>query len=299
MYGYIYKTLNLINNKIYIGQKKSSRFLGDKYLGSGKRLKEAVNKYGSDSFKVFLLEEIQEEDKMDEREIYWISFYNSTNKDIGYNLSKGGNVNRTLVGENNGFYGKHHSEDTRQHLKDIWYKTHYPEPLKEETKRKISEANRGKIVSKETREKLSINAQNNPNYGMRGKHMSEEAKQKSREKRVGKHTKARGRIYITNDVKELRIDVFELDDYLSKGWHRGRKKFSKEACKNISLGHKGQKTHNKGKICINKNSKNKFIYPSELELFLALGWSLGKIQKTNRKGNWNGKRNNNSSKTQW
>lgn len=38
MYGYIYKTTNLINGKIYIGQKKSEKFLGINYLGSGKRL---------------------------------------------------------------------------------------------------------------------------------------------------------------------------------------------------------------------------------------------------------------------
>ena len=38
MYGYIYKTTNLVNGKIYIGQKKSDVFLGDKYLGSGKKL---------------------------------------------------------------------------------------------------------------------------------------------------------------------------------------------------------------------------------------------------------------------
>ena len=45
MYGYIYKTINLVNDKIYIGQKHSSKFLGEKYLGSGKSLKGAIIKY--------------------------------------------------------------------------------------------------------------------------------------------------------------------------------------------------------------------------------------------------------------
>ncbi len=46
----------------------------------------------------------------------------------------------------------------------------------EETKAKIGAGNRGKVVSEETRQKLSDNAKDNPNYGMRGKHISDERK---------------------------------------------------------------------------------------------------------------------------
>ena len=45
MYGYIYLTTNHINGKKYIGQKKSNVFLGEKYLGSGKILKQALKKW--------------------------------------------------------------------------------------------------------------------------------------------------------------------------------------------------------------------------------------------------------------
>ena len=55
-YGYIYKTTNLVNNKIYIGQKTSKKFLGESYLGSGKLLSKAVKKYGHNNFTVELLE---------------------------------------------------------------------------------------------------------------------------------------------------------------------------------------------------------------------------------------------------
>ena len=48
--GYIYKTSNLINNKIYIGKRQKSKF--DKYyLGSGKKLKSAIQHYGKENFK--------------------------------------------------------------------------------------------------------------------------------------------------------------------------------------------------------------------------------------------------------
>ena len=112
MYGYIYKTTNLVSGKIYVGQHKSSKFLGKRYLGSGRKLKESIKHYGKKNFKVELLEEVETKELMDEREIYWISVYNSTNKEIGYNLSEGGNVNRTLNGENHPLYGKHHREES-------------------------------------------------------------------------------------------------------------------------------------------------------------------------------------------
>jgi len=278
MYGYIYKTTNLINGKIYIGQKKSEKFLGINYLGSGKRLWEAINKYGKDKFIVELVEEIDEEKLMDVREIYWIAYYNSTNKNIGYNLSEGGNVNRTLRGENNGFYGKHHSEESRRIMSQNNARFMLGKHHSQETKLKIGLGNKGKIISEDTKKKLSENAANNPNYGMRGKHLSEESKKKISDANKGKSKPFRGMVYITNDITSIRVNKEHLDDYLNNGWRLGRKKFSSSACKNISKGHKGRKAHNKGKIWINNEIVNKCIYKEELELYLSLGWMKGMIK---------------------
>lgn len=90
MYGYIYKTTNLINNKIYIGQKKSKVFLNEKYLGSGKYLWHAINKYGKDNFIVEMLDTAETRDELSELEIFYISTYNSTDPKIGYNIARGG-----------------------------------------------------------------------------------------------------------------------------------------------------------------------------------------------------------------
>lgn len=89
MYGYIYKTTNLINYKIYIGQKKSSIFLGDKYLGSGLYLNRAINKYGKEKFKVELITEADNKEELDNLEKYYINLYNSTDIEIGYNIANG------------------------------------------------------------------------------------------------------------------------------------------------------------------------------------------------------------------
>ena len=176
MYGYIYKTTNIVNGKIYIGQKHSDHLLTG-YFGSGYKLLEAVKEFGKGSFSVEIIEEIDSADKMDEREIYWIEHFNSRDPDIGYNIARGGSVCRSLVGEKNPFYGKKHTEETRAILREKWVGRSGREHTEEE-KKKIGDAHRGKVLSNEAKAKISENAKVNPNYGMKGKHVSEEVKQK-------------------------------------------------------------------------------------------------------------------------
>lgn len=90
MYGYIYKTTNLLNNKIYIGQKKSNEFLHEKYLGSGKYLLNSIRKHGKENFKVELIDTANSKEELSQLEIYYISKYNATDVNIGYNIAKGG-----------------------------------------------------------------------------------------------------------------------------------------------------------------------------------------------------------------
>ena len=89
MYGYIYKITNLITDKIYIGQHIGEEF-DKKYFGSGKLLKDAIKKYGKKNFKKEILEFCQTEEDLNEREKYWIFQLNSTDKNVGYNISFGG-----------------------------------------------------------------------------------------------------------------------------------------------------------------------------------------------------------------
>lgn len=90
MFGYIYETTNLINGKKYIGQKTSNIFLAEEYLGSGKFIKRAIEKYGQENFKVRLIEKCDSKENLDEREIYWIAHYNAVKSKEYYNISKGG-----------------------------------------------------------------------------------------------------------------------------------------------------------------------------------------------------------------
>jgi group I intron endonuclease len=83
----IYKITNLINGKIYIGQDKHNR---PSYYGSGKIINLAILKYGRDNFKKEIIDTAVSKEELNEKEIYWISFYNSRDKSIGYNLAAGG-----------------------------------------------------------------------------------------------------------------------------------------------------------------------------------------------------------------
>jgi group I intron endonuclease len=83
----IYKTINLINGKIYVGQHLTSA--DDGYLGSGLLLNKAIKKYGKENFKREILEYVTSAN-VNEREIFWIAKLNTMNRKIGYNITEGG-----------------------------------------------------------------------------------------------------------------------------------------------------------------------------------------------------------------
>ena len=86
----IYKITNNINNKIYIGQSVNiERRWKDHLSNSSKKslIHRAIEKYGKDNFTFEIIEECSIEE-LDNREIYWISYYDTFN--YGYNLTRGG-----------------------------------------------------------------------------------------------------------------------------------------------------------------------------------------------------------------
>jgi hypothetical protein len=66
-YHFIYKTINLLSGKYYIGLH-SSDDLEDGYLGSGRRLKYSINKYGKENHKREILEFCKSRSELKRRE---------------------------------------------------------------------------------------------------------------------------------------------------------------------------------------------------------------------------------------
>lgn len=99
---FVYKFTNKINGKIYIGEtcniniRKEKHFSTAKYGANFSKkstyllIDKAINKYGKENFEFCIQEECLTEDKVYEREIYWIKYYDSTNMKKGYNLTEGG-----------------------------------------------------------------------------------------------------------------------------------------------------------------------------------------------------------------
>lgn len=91
--GYIYKIYNDIDNKIYIGQTIQSieaRWSQHQYKARNfteGKLFEAINIYGIDHFYIEQVEEC-DNSQLNEKEIYWINYYNSYEN--GYNMTRGG-----------------------------------------------------------------------------------------------------------------------------------------------------------------------------------------------------------------
>lgn len=107
----IYKATNKTNKKIYIGQTKQTlkeRNNQRKYSKASFDL--AFQKYGENGFEWSIIEKCKTQKEANLKEEFWISFFNSTKREIGYNIKKGGD---------------NHSHD-------------------EETKRKIGDAQLGK-----------------------------------------------------------------------------------------------------------------------------------------------------------
>ena len=90
----IYKITNLVNNKVYIGKtkdfyKRYFQYVSDVRNSSKARINDyllsSFIKYGFDNFK-FEVVEFCNLDIISERELYWIQYFDSINREKGYNL---------------------------------------------------------------------------------------------------------------------------------------------------------------------------------------------------------------------
>jgi group I intron endonuclease len=194
----VYEIINTINNKKYIGQSidiyrrwKDHQCKLQTNSHNNEYLQRAWNKYGEENFE-FKICEVCSEDKLDERECFYIKEYQTCNQLYGYNLKDGGghhdvseearlhmsqaHVNQwteerrkemriKYSGEKNPFYGKKHTEETRRKIAEANKLRVWSEKSKQKMRDRMTGSvspNRGKTVPQEVRDKISASLKGKP-----------------------------------------------------------------------------------------------------------------------------------------
>jgi group I intron endonuclease len=156
----IYMYVNKINDKKYIGQAMNFKNRHASHVCCKQLpLDRAITKYGIENFKIVILKEDLTLEQRNEWEEYYISYYNTTCVGgCGYNIKSGGRhtgwfegkteeeqqayrdkCREINMGENNPFYGRHHSKESKEKIR----KALTGQKRTGETKRKISESKKG------------------------------------------------------------------------------------------------------------------------------------------------------------
>lgn len=248
-YGYVYKTTNLLNNKIYVGQHRANKF-DESYYGSGKTLLKSIAKNGLTNFKVEILEWCYSKEQLNDREIYYIKLLDATNREIGYNITRGGNGGDTF-----------HSLpiERQEQLREL----HHTIKFSEEVLKRRGEKLKGRPRSQEVRDRIS--------QATKGKPKSEETKLKLSQARMGIQAHNKGTVVINDGEHNKYIKKDELEQYLSKGYVRGAVTKGKPTNR-VTRGNKGMRWYTNGSdtiICLPQDKPNgyklKYLRKGEVE----------------------------------
>lgn len=175
---FIYK-IEFPNGKVYIGQTRNfvarqRRHFDEAQKGNERPVYNAIRKYFKESLELQIIDTAETPDELDQKEIDWIAYFDSTNPENGYNLTSGGHGNIWAS----------MTEEQKKRSKERWRSKmlgrpgtmsleaiaerhnctieearkltpSYGKPRSDYVKKRASETHKGKTVSAKTRRKQS------------------------------------------------------------------------------------------------------------------------------------------------
>jgi len=237
----VYQITNNTNKMFYVGYHATTN-LNDDYMGSGTKLDTAIVNEGINNFDKVIHMIFPTKKEALEAERYVVNEAFVARKDT-YNMALGGG------GGNKGNQNRKHSE---------------------EAKKRMSEANKGKVRTEKFKRNLAI-------------------------KMSGEMNPAYGKCWVHNKMnqKNKLISLEKIQFYLDHGWKKGMSDLSKKKKSVATIGKnlgkrrtttqkikmsKIKKGQNKGKCWVHnlKLNKNKMINPEELQVWVNNGWVKGR-----------------------
>lgn len=218
MFYTVYQITNLVNDKVYVG-KHQTNDLDDGYMGSGKLLGAAKQKYGIENFKKEIIHifETEEEMNLTERNIVTEEFCSRSDT---YNLCRGGQggfgyINSSKI--RNGF------EKTLNTL-SVKQATLASADRGRETQKRLWKENgdwatkRRTEISRTVRERLAVTGGT-----FKGKSHNDDTKKKigsaNAVAQSGSRNSQFGMMWITNGTENKKI---KNDASIPLGWEKGR-----------------------------------------------------------------------------
>lgn len=204
-YHFIYKTINLLNNKYYLGMHSTDN-LNDGYMGSGKRLKRSLNKYGKENHKVETLEFLDSREELKKREADIVNL-NEIAKEKCMNI---------VVGGEGGFISEFGCKKGAKKMNEI---VNFRKSTNLEFYNKWKTAMVNKLKERHKEGKIKYNT-------FLGKKHSEETKNKigltNSKKQKGTLNSQYGTCWITNGKNNKKIKKEKLEIFILEGWNKGR-----------------------------------------------------------------------------
>ena len=221
-YYLIYQIRNKLNGMIYIGKHMTSK-KDDGYMGSGLRIRRAIEKYGLENFEKTILFECASIEEMNAKEAEIVNEDFIARDDV-YNIKLGGEGGWDFAnkdpnnGSNHFFKNKTKAEIKQTSIKNGKGLKTKIENMSEIEYQQFKEFHRALALKWHQEHPGVLAGENNPMYG---KHHSAETCEKMSQKKQGKNNNQYGKMWICNDETHESKSIPKTDS-IPNGWRKGR-----------------------------------------------------------------------------